>query len=160
MLWVSVLAAAARKFCSPELSFCADSYSVSVPPCVTAVAHKRCQSFCQKCRRQVTDNYAYTLDRTKWRWADYAVQAQFGNLSGKQAHMHLIGHFLDSVKWKWADYAVQAQSGNLSGKQAHTHLIGEHGHLSSLPGFELATFRSWVLCSTNKLSRLPFSQLQ
>ena len=30
-------------------------------PCVTAVAHKRSQSFCQKCRWQVTPKHAYTL---------------------------------------------------------------------------------------------------
>ena len=26
----------------------------------------------------------------KLEWADYADQAQFGNLSGKQAHTHLV----------------------------------------------------------------------
>ena len=35
--------------------------SVSVPPRVTAVAHKRSRSFCQKCRWQVTVKHAYTL---------------------------------------------------------------------------------------------------
>ena len=30
-------------------------------PCVTAVAHKRSRSFCQKCRWQVTAKHAYTL---------------------------------------------------------------------------------------------------
>ena len=35
--------------------------SVSVPPCVTAVAYKRPRSFCQKCRWQVTAKHAYTL---------------------------------------------------------------------------------------------------
>ena len=30
-------------------------------PCVTAVAHKRPRSFCQKCRWQVTAKHAYTL---------------------------------------------------------------------------------------------------
>ena len=30
-------------------------------PHMTAVAHKRCQSFCQKCRWQVTAKHAYTL---------------------------------------------------------------------------------------------------
>ena len=40
---------AARDFSSPELTFCADSsYSVSVPPRVTALARKRPRSFCQK----------------------------------------------------------------------------------------------------------------
>ena len=35
--------------------------SVSVPPCVTAVACKRSQSFLQKCRWQVTAKHTYTL---------------------------------------------------------------------------------------------------
>ena len=39
-----------RKVSSPELTFCADSYSVSIPPCVTTVACKRPRSFCQMCR--------------------------------------------------------------------------------------------------------------
>ena len=30
-------------------------------PCVTAVAHKRSQSFCQKCRWQIAAKHAYTL---------------------------------------------------------------------------------------------------
>ena len=34
---------------------------VSIPPHVTAVAHKRSQSFCQKCRWQVSAKHAYTL---------------------------------------------------------------------------------------------------
>ena len=45
-------------------------------PLVTAVARERLQSFCQKCRWQVTPKHAYTLDPTKSEWADYAaVQA-------------------------------------------------------------------------------------
>ena len=38
-----------------------------------AVACKRPQSFCQKCRWQVTPRQAYTLDPTKSEWADYAA---------------------------------------------------------------------------------------
>ena len=52
----------------------------------------------------VTHNYAHTLDRTQSEWADYTVQALFGNLIGKRA---------------------QALFGNLSGKRAHTQLIRE-----------------------------------
>ena len=45
-------------------------------PCVTAVARKRPQSFCQKCRWQVTPKQVYTFDPMKSGWADYAtVQA-------------------------------------------------------------------------------------
>ena len=43
----------AGKFSSPELTFCAYSYSVSIPPCVTVVARKRPWSFYQECRWQV-----------------------------------------------------------------------------------------------------------
>ena len=44
--------------------------------CITAVARKRPQSFCQLCKWQVTHKHANTLDPTKLEWADYAaVQA-------------------------------------------------------------------------------------
>ena len=77
--------AAEEYFSSPELTFCADSYSVPVPPLVTAVARKRPMSFCQKCWWQVTPKHTHTLDPTKSEWADYAaVQAQCGNLSGNE----------------------------------------------------------------------------
>ena len=59
-------------------------------PHVTAVAHKRLQSFCQKCRWQVTPKHAYTFDPTKWEWADYAaVQAWCGSLSGNKLTRNL-----------------------------------------------------------------------
>ena len=81
-LRVRVPAGAAGDFSSPELTLCADSYSVSIPPRVTAVARKRSRSFCQKCKWQLTPKHAYTLDPTKSEWADYAtVQAECGNLS-------------------------------------------------------------------------------
>ena len=35
-------------------------------PCVTAVAHKRSWSFCQKCRWQVTAKHKYTLPMWLW----------------------------------------------------------------------------------------------
>ena len=58
-------------------------YSVSIPPHVTIVTPKRPWSFLRKCRWQVTPKQAYTLDPTKSEWADYAVQAWCGNVSGK-----------------------------------------------------------------------------
>ena len=62
-------------------------------PRVTAVARKRPQSFCQKCRWQVTPVNAYTLDPTKSEWADYAaVQAYCGNLSGNELTRNLSGN--------------------------------------------------------------------
>ena len=57
----------------PEITFHADSYSVSVPPPCTAVTRKRPRSLCEKCRWQVTINQAYILDPTKSESADYAV---------------------------------------------------------------------------------------
>ena len=57
-LRVRTLAEAAGEFSSPELTLCADSYSVSVPPRVTAVARKRLRSFCQKCRWQGTPKHS------------------------------------------------------------------------------------------------------
>ena len=88
-LQVRVPAEAEEEFSSPELTFCADSYSVSVPPRDTAVACKRPRSFCKQCRWQATPKHAYTLDPTKSEWADYAaVQAQCGILPGNElAHM-------------------------------------------------------------------------
>ena len=54
-------------------------------PRVTAVACKRPQSFCLKCKRQVTPKHAYILDPLKSEWADYAtVKAEWGNLSGNE----------------------------------------------------------------------------
>ena len=55
---------------------CVLTYSCPFHPHVTAVAHKRPQSLCQKCRRKVTPKHAYTFDPKKLEWADYAaVQA-------------------------------------------------------------------------------------
>ena len=50
---------------------------------VTAVAGKRPQSFCQKCRGQVTAKDTCTLDLVKSEWVDYtAVKELCGSLSG------------------------------------------------------------------------------
>ena len=62
-------------------------------PRVTAVARKRPRPFCQKCRWQVTPNYAYTLDPSTSEWADYAAdQAECGNLSGNELTRNLSGN--------------------------------------------------------------------
>ena len=53
---------------SPELTFCGDSYLLSVPSCVTAVSAVACKrpwSFCQKCRWRVPLKHACTLDSMK-----------------------------------------------------------------------------------------------
>ena len=60
----------AGDFSSQELTFCPDSPTVSVPHCVTTVACKQPQQFCQKRRWQVTPIYVYTLDPMKLEWAD------------------------------------------------------------------------------------------
>ena len=44
-------------------------------PRVSAVAHKRPRSLCEKCTWHVTRKHAHALDPTKSEWADYAVQA-------------------------------------------------------------------------------------
>ena len=80
------------EFSSPESTFCADFYSVSVLPPVTAVVHKRPRSFCQKCMSQVTPRYTHTHDPAKLEWADYAaVQAECGNLSRNELTHNLSG---------------------------------------------------------------------
>ena len=62
-------------------------------PPVTAVARKSTQSFCQKCRWQVTPKQAYTLDPSKSEWADYAsVQARCGCLSGNELTRNSSGN--------------------------------------------------------------------
>ena len=63
----------------------------SFHPRVTAVARKELQSFCQKCRWQVTPKHTYILDPLKSEWADYAtVQADCGNLSGNELTHNLF----------------------------------------------------------------------
>ena len=73
------VAGVAGEFSSPGSTFCADSYfGIRSIPRVTAVAHKRSQSFCQKCRWQVTAKHAHTLHMwlcMKWHGAWlYGVQ--------------------------------------------------------------------------------------
>ena len=59
-------------------------------PGVTAVARKSSQLFYQRCNLQVTPKHVYNLDLTMSEWADYAVQALCGNISGKRAHTQLV----------------------------------------------------------------------
>ena len=51
-----------------------DMKKVSVQPLVIVVAHKRPQSFSQKCRWQVTPKHAYTFDPTKSEWAGIVLE--------------------------------------------------------------------------------------
>ena len=60
-------------------------------PCVTAVAHKRPWSFCQKCRWQVTPKHTYTLDPAKSVLADYGLcPGIVWEPIRKGAHMQLL----------------------------------------------------------------------
>ena len=73
------------EFSSLELTLCADSFLVFVPPNITTVARKRPCPFCQKCRWQATPKHTYTLDPAQSELADYAaVQAQCASLSGNE----------------------------------------------------------------------------
>ena len=104
-LRVRIPAGAAGEISSPELTLCADSYSVS--------ARKRSWSFCQKCRWQVTPKHADTLDPTKSEWADYAaVQVLCGNLSGNELTHNLSRNIrLQSsqlAKPLWTDPGVKS----------------------------------------------------
>ena len=76
---------------SPGSTICADSVLFRYPfhPRVTAVARKRSQSFCQKCRWQVTVKHAYTLRMwlcMKWHGAWLAVCTE---LAPKRLQFHV-----------------------------------------------------------------------
>ena len=61
------------------------------------------QSFCQKCRWQVTPKHTYTLDPSKSEWADYAaVQAECGNLSGNKLTRNSSRNTWSVVSTHWA----------------------------------------------------------
>ena len=104
---------------SSELTLCADSYSVSAPPRIAAVASKRPRSFCQKYRWQATSIHAYILDVTKSEWADCVVRAVWEPIrenkvhstrQGTHSHSRLssLSHcelILTLKKWKWCTRA-------------------------------------------------------
>ena len=51
------------------------------------------ESFCRKCRWQVTPKHACSLDPTMSEWADYsALQARCGKLSGNELTRNLLGN--------------------------------------------------------------------
>ena len=93
-LRVPTPAEAAGEFCSPQLTLCADSSSLSVPPPVLPQWHVKDPSHSViKRRRQVTPKYEYILDSTKSDRADHAaVQAESGNLSGNELTCNLSGN--------------------------------------------------------------------
>ena len=59
--WVWVWEGVVGEFSSPGSTFCANSFWYPFHPCVTAVAHKRSWSFCQKCMWRVTAKPTCTL---------------------------------------------------------------------------------------------------
>ena len=92
-LRVRIPAGAAGEFSSPELTCVLTLVRCPFHPRVTAVAHKRPRSYCQKCRWQVTPEHGYTLDPTKSEWADdAAIQAWCGNLSGNELTRNSSGN--------------------------------------------------------------------
>ena len=62
-LYFQTVAHVTGEFSSPELAFCTDSCSVSIPPYVTAVARKRPWSFCQMCRLHIILNMCALLSQ-------------------------------------------------------------------------------------------------
>ena len=87
-----MLTGAAGEFSSPESALCAGSYLVSFHSRVTAVAHKRFRSFCQKRRLQITPKHAYTLDPMKLEWAMLLCRHSGGNLSGNELTSNTSGN--------------------------------------------------------------------
>ena len=67
---VQISAEAAGQFSSPVSTLSADLIQCLFHPCVTTVARKRPQSFCQKWKWQVIPKHAYIHDPTKSEWAD------------------------------------------------------------------------------------------
>ena len=81
-LRVRIPAGAVGEFSSPELTLCADSHLMSIPPPVLTQWYVKDPGHsAKKCRWQVTPKDTYTHDPLKSEWANYAaVQAECGNL--------------------------------------------------------------------------------
>ena len=75
---------AAGEFSSPELTLCADCFSVSVPLRFTPVKPERPRPFCQKCRWQVTPKHTYTLDPTSWSGLTIVSRHSVGTYQGNE----------------------------------------------------------------------------
>ena len=82
---------------------CADCYSVSVPPCVTAVVRKRPRSFCQKCRWQVIPTLAYVLDPRSRSGLTMLSWHSRGTYQDNRARTQLVRkHSATVVSSRWA----------------------------------------------------------
>ena len=89
-LWVQSLAGVVGKLSSSDLTFCADSYfSIHSTQC-----YFRSQTFCQKCRWQVTAKHAYTLSA----WTCTSKQSSW-SLHGTQEKrsISLLGFGFENV---------------------------------------------------------------
>ena len=80
-------------------------------PCVTAVVRKIPKPFCEKCRWQVTAKHPHIHDSTKSEWADNALQALYGNLSGKPAHMQLVHSQLSLLSYCGLLHGIKSELG-------------------------------------------------
>ena len=108
-MWVWVPAGAVGEFSSPELTFCADSYSVSIQSCITAVACKRSRSFCQSAGGRLCLNTHTPL--TQWSQSRLTILSRHSVriYQGKWAHTQLIRKHLTkvvlacwaTVGWSW-----------------------------------------------------------
>ena len=108
-------------------------------PRVPSVARKRPRSFCQKLRWQITATQALSVAKRESEWADYAVQAYCGNLSGTWAHTQLVSdHSATVVSARWAtvdrSWREEWKSGinvrELISTHTHTHT---HTHQPPTP---------------------------
>ena len=100
------------------------SVLVCIPPHFTTVARKRPWSSCQKCRWQVTANTHSILNPTKSEWVDRAVQAEYGNPSGKRAHTRFIREHSTTVisaRWAPVDWSLAEKGGTGARKLISTY---------------------------------------
>ena len=90
-LWVWIPAGLAGEVSSLELTVCSFLFCVHSTPRVTTAPHKRPQSFCQKCRWQVTPEDAYTLkpilssQLAEPLWTDFGIKSA---ITWGQANVH------------------------------------------------------------------------
>ena len=90
-------------------------------PCVTAVACKRSQSFCQKCRWQVTAKHTYTLPIWLWmKWHRNLVEwctqnlRQNGSIARGTSHATTTEHY---------QYTTSVNINNTRNKRIHSFRI-------------------------------------
>ena len=81
-------------------------------PCVTAVAHKRSWSFCQKCRWQVTAKHTYTLRmwlcmkwHGAWLYGVHRTCAEMAAVSCGTSHASSVS---TPLRWMFKKHAVKS----------------------------------------------------